>query len=83
MKEYEKAILCFKKQLQLSWLVDNAEGEMNAYDNMAIQYFYIGDLEKSKYYNDRMCRGKFEARFSIVRKMSQNHAMKKYKQGTS
>lgn len=43
---------------------------MNAYDNLAIQYYYEGDLEKSKYYNDRMVRGKFEARFSIVRKLS-------------
>ena len=43
---------------------------MNAYDNLAIQYYYEGDLEKSKYYNDRMTRGKTEARFSIVRKMS-------------
>ena len=53
---------------------------MEAYDNLAIQYYYLGDLEKSKYYNDRMTRGKFEARFSIVRKMSENHAKKKYKQ---
>ena len=55
---------------------------MNAYDNLAIQYYYEGDLEKSKYYNDRMIRGKVEARFSIVRKMSQNHAVKKFKVGS-
>ena len=52
---------------------------MSAYDHLAIQYYYEGDLEKAKYYNDRMIRGKVEARFSIVRKMSQNHASKKYK----
>ena len=79
MKEYEKAILCSKKQLQLAWHIESIEGEMNAYDNLAIQYFYTGDLDKSKYYNERMCRGKFEARFSIVKKMSNNNAMKKYK----
>jgi hypothetical protein len=39
----------------------------------------LGELEKSKYYNDRMIRGKLEAKFSIVRKMSENHAKKKYK----
>jgi hypothetical protein len=49
---------------------------MNSYDNLAIQYFYLGELDKSKYYNDRICRGKFEANFSIVKKMSQNHAKK-------
>ncbi len=78
MKEYDKAILCFKKQLQLAWLIGSFEGEMEAYDQLGIMYYYVGDLEKSKYYNDRMCRGKVEARFSIVRKMSQNHASKKY-----
>lgn len=51
---------------------------MEAYDQLGIMYFYTGNLEKSKYYNDRMCRGKTEAKFSIVRKMSQNHASKKY-----
>jgi hypothetical protein len=43
---------------------------MSAYDNIAIQYFYLGDLKKSKYYNERMVRGKSEARFSVVRKIS-------------
>jgi len=66
----------------LAWHIESLEGEMNAYDNLAIQYYYEGDLEKSKYYNDRMIRGKVEARFSIVRKMSQNHAVKKFKVGS-
>lgn len=47
---------------------------MTAYGDLALQYYYEGDIEKSKYYNDRMIRGKTEAKFSIVRKMSQNHA---------
>ena len=66
----------------MAWHIESIEGEMNAYDNLAIEYFYTGDLEKSKYYNERMCRGKSEARFSIVRKMSNNNAMKKYKGGS-
>jgi hypothetical protein len=45
---------------------------MGAYDNLSIQYFYLGELDKSKYYNDRVCRGKFEANFSIVKVMSQD-----------
>ena len=49
---------------------------MNAYDNLSIQYFYLGELDRSKYYNDRVCRGKFEANFSIVKKMSQDHIVK-------
>lgn len=50
---------------------------MSAYDNLALQYFYLGEMDKSKYYNDRVVRGKMESNFSIVKKMSQNHAAKK------
>ena len=52
---------------------------MSAYDSLALQYFYKGDLDKSKYYNDRMVRGKFEAKFSILKIMSENHITKKFK----
>ena len=45
---------------------------MLAYDNLALQYFYLGELSKSRYYNDRVMRGKYEAKYSIVRKMALN-----------
>ena len=45
---------------------------MIAYDKLALQYFYLGELEKSIYYNDRVMRGKYEAQFSLVRKMTLN-----------
>lgn len=57
MKEYENAIKCFKKQLEISWSKSDYEGEMNAYDKIAINYFYLSDLEKAKYYQERMMRG--------------------------
>lgn len=43
---------------------------MSAYDSLAIAYYYLGDLEKSKYYDDRIQRGKFESHYSICKKMS-------------
>ena len=52
---------------------------MSAFDNLAIQYFYIGDLFRSKYYNDRMLRGKSEAKFSVVRKISDANSIKTLK----
>eukprot|EP00350_Pseudokeronopsis_sp_OXSARD2_P012273 CAMPEP_0170568016 /NCGR_PEP_ID=MMETSP0211-20121228/80862_1 /TAXON_ID=311385 /ORGANISM="Pseudokeronopsis sp., Strain OXSARD2" /LENGTH=101 /DNA_ID=CAMNT_0010889659 /DNA_START=463 /DNA_END=768 /DNA_ORIENTATION=- len=52
---------------------------MSAYDNIAVQYFYLGDLQKSKYYNERMVRGKSEAKFSVVRKISEANTVKKLK----
>jgi tetratricopeptide (TPR) repeat protein len=36
IKEYSKAVICFKKQLQLAWHTSNIDKEMNAYDNLAI-----------------------------------------------
>ncbi len=46
--------------------------ETNAYDNLSIDYFYLGELNKSNYYQDRMMRGKTENYKSIVKKVSCN-----------
>lgn len=39
----------------------------------------MGDLQKSKYYNDRMIRGKAEAKFSVVRKIAAANTVKTQK----
>lgn len=69
MKEYENAIKCFKKQLEISWSKGDYQGEMMAYDKIAINYFYLSDLEKAKYYQERMMRGQFEGKKSKLRKI--------------
>ena len=46
------------------------QGEMSSYENLALTNFYLGRLEKSDYYLDRMQCGKQEAIFSIVKKIS-------------
>jgi len=46
--------------------------EVNAYDNLSIDYFYVGELQKANYYHDRMMRGKTENNKSIVKKVSCN-----------
>ena len=50
MKEYENAIKCFKKMLEVAWSKGDYHSEMQAYDKIAINYFYLSDLEKAKYY---------------------------------
>ena len=45
---------------------------MQAYDNIAMEYFYMGDLQKAKFYSDRMLRGKFENKDSIIRSVCVN-----------
>ena len=46
--------------------------EVLAYDNLSIDYFYLGELAKSNYYHDRIMRGKTENNKSIVKKVSCN-----------
>ncbi len=46
--------------------------EVVAYDNLSVDYFYLGDLQKSHYYQDRIMRGKLENDKSIVKKVSCN-----------
>jgi hypothetical protein len=46
--------------------------EVNAYDNMSTDYFYMGEISKSNYYHDRTMRGKTENDKSIVKKVSCN-----------
>jgi hypothetical protein len=46
--------------------------EVQAYDNLSIDYFYMGEIAKANYYNDRIMRGKTENDKSIVKKVSCN-----------
>ena len=70
--KYENAAKCFKKQLELAWRLNDLPGETRAYEHIGIQYYYLGFLEKSKYYNDRSIRGKSEKRDSKVRQIYEN-----------
>jgi hypothetical protein len=37
-----------------------------------LEYFYLGNIEKAKFYQDRMLRGKVENIDSIIRGVSNN-----------
>jgi tetratricopeptide (TPR) repeat protein len=67
LKNYENALKCFKKQLELSWRLNDIESELRSYELIAVQHYYLGNLQKSKYYNDRSMRGKFEKKTSKIR----------------
>lgn len=72
MNDNEGAVKTFKKLLQLAWQEQDTAMEMTAYDNLAIDYFYLGQLSKSKYYHERTMRGKMENDKSIVKRVSVN-----------
>ena len=43
---------------------------MKAYDNIGTEYFYLSDLTRAKFYNDKVTFGEVEPSTSIVRKVS-------------
>jgi len=70
LRNYKEALICFKKMLELAWETNSLKNELLAYDYIAVQYFYLGDIERSAYYHDRMCAGKFEAKNSPSRALA-------------
>eukprot|EP00347_Sterkiella_histriomuscorum_P024572 403330650 len=79
LKEYENSIKCYKKLLELAWRLESIQFEIKAYEQLGIQYYYIGNIEKSQYYNDRAMRGKCEKKDSKIRELYDgiNHQLKK------
>jgi tetratricopeptide (TPR) repeat protein len=69
MFQYHKAIKCYKKQIEISWVTNNKHAELRAYDNIGIQYFYLGNKEKAKYYHERMIYGRVESLNSDMREL--------------
>mmetsp|Transcript_22539 Transcript_22539/g.21701 ORF Transcript_22539/g.21701 Transcript_22539/m.21701 type:complete len:88 (+) Transcript_22539:2028-2291(+) len=69
MKKHEEAVGTYKKMLQLAWKEKDGGMEVIAYDNLSLEYFYLGEITKSNYYHDRIMRGKMENDMSIVKKI--------------
>jgi tetratricopeptide (TPR) repeat protein len=77
VKQYKSALINFKKLLQLSWYRKHRGWEMKAYDFIGIAYYYLGEIEKSKYYHKRMWEGIYEGENSAVRTLAINSLKQK------
>ena len=44
--------------------------EMEAYENLSIDYFYLGSMQKASYYDNKYKYGEFEAEDAVVRKVA-------------
>lgn len=66
-KEYEKAIRLFKKLLKVIWVESDTKQEIKLYELMALQYFYLQDIQECRKYMDRALRGKLEGEKSSVK----------------
>ena len=70
LTKHQKAANCFKKMLQIAWHHDDQKSEMEAYDNIGTEYFYLSNLKKAKFYNDKVVFGDIEGPDSIIRKVA-------------
>lgn len=65
--QYHKAIKCYKKQIEVAWVLNDKNSELRAYDNIGLQYFYLCNREKARYYHERMLYGRSESQKSEIR----------------
>lgn len=68
-QNYRSALNYFIKMLQFAWLCNNQDHELYAYDLIGLQYFYLGDVDKSTYFHHRVVVGKIEEETSNIRQI--------------
>eukprot|EP01017_Pseudomicrothorax_dubius_P048423 TRINITY_DN8801_c0_g1_i1.p1 TRINITY_DN8801_c0_g1~~TRINITY_DN8801_c0_g1_i1.p1 ORF type:complete len:442 (+),score=85.47 TRINITY_DN8801_c0_g1_i1:60-1328(+) len=69
LTSYSRAMSAFTKMLFLAWRVENVDAEMKAYDCIGLQYFYLGQVERARYYHEKATRGVCEGRNSALVKL--------------
>lgn len=78
-KENKTALEQFKQMLQISWELNNKEMELKSYQHMAIEHFYLKNMEKSKYYSTRFHRGMIECDNTMTKKLYKQEAKISFK----
>ena len=67
MRMHGVAVDFFKKQLEISWEIDSHKDERLAYQNIATEYYYLGNLFKMKIYEEKFMSGHFEDSTSAMK----------------
>ena len=60
LRYHELAVDYFKCQLSLAWELNDLKAEMRSYENLSMEYYYIGNIDKAKLYHNRVFRGYLE-----------------------
>ena len=68
--KHEKSIIYYKKQIEVAWILGDKNSELRAYDNIGIQYFYLGNKTRAKFYHLRFICGRYEKDTSDIKKKS-------------
>ena len=77
LSEHESGLRHFKKMMQIAWAEGSQIWELKAYEQLAISNFYLGELTRSDYYNDRHLRGKCENDDSMNKQTAINQLKQK------
>lgn len=72
-RNYEKAIVYLKKMLRLAWAIRDRQAELLAYDLLGIQFYYLGKIEDSQFYHDKMTNGALEPEDSPFYKIARQY----------
>lgn len=59
-RKFDDALKLAKRCLQIAWIEDRPQEELIAFELIATCHFYMRNIEKCKYYLDRVMRGKLE-----------------------
>lgn len=69
-KQYETCEKLYKKALEYSWFLQQKKTEIEIYEQMGINYYYLGRIQKSKYFHDRSVNDLYEADDSSTKTLS-------------
>jgi len=67
MQDHDRSLIAAKKMMQVSWFLCSHEFELYAYEQTARAYFYLGNVDKVKFYSDRVLNGIVEPHDSVER----------------
>ena len=66
-RNYQMSIFYTIKMLQCSWRCKSRKFELQAYDFLGMNYYYLGKLKLANYYHEKMMHSKLEANESEIR----------------
>ena len=77
MQNEQQALQSGQAMLQYAWQAKSTAGEIQAYNNLSVVYFNLGDLRNSKFYSDKALNMILEPEESRVRLMACDELAKK------
>lgn len=56
--------------MKYSWITERTDLELEAYDKLSAEYFFIGKISKSQIYHSKYMRGILEPKESSIRALT-------------